>query len=325
MESHPSLILLGRPYDRAAALLDGRILVGKKKLRCELAADTLGSFRRLQNDDAVLAGEMSLGFQVASVSSGKRSRFLAIPVYLSRAFRHGNVFVRKDSPLTDFSQLQGKRVGLEEYAMTMGIWCRGLFADAGVACESIHWFTAREPVVVPEVEEKLKRRMRIERAAAPIFTLLEQGKIDAAIGRPPDGVSPDEGAFRRLLNDHWGHQRRYYARTGIFPTMHVLVVRREAYEEDPQIALDLYDAFQESKRILFAEMRSHLNSLITTLPMLEAHVRDTIELFGEDWWPYGIVKNRATLDAFISYCHTQGVVGRPVKLEEIFCPNTLGF
>jgi 4,5-dihydroxyphthalate decarboxylase len=59
--------------------------------------------------------------------------------------------------------------------------------------------------------------------------------------------------------------------------------------------------------------------------MLEAHVRDTIELFGEDWWPYGITKNRATLDAFISYCHTQGVVGRPVELEEIFCPNTLGF
>jgi 4,5-dihydroxyphthalate decarboxylase len=322
--SHPSLILLGRPYDRAAALLDGRILVGKNKLRCELAADTLGSFRRLQNDDAVLAGEMSLGFQVASVSSEERSRFLAIPVYLSRSFRHGNVFVRKDSALTDFSQLQGKRVGLEEYAMTMGIWCRGLFADAGVDCESVHWFTAREPVVVPEVEEKLKRRMRIERAAAPIFTLLEEGKIDAAIGRPPDGVSPDEGAFRRLLNDHWGHQRRYYARTGIFPTMHVLVVRRQAYEEDPQIALDLYDAFQESKRILIAEMRSHLNSLITTLPMLEAHVRDTIELFGEDWWPYGIAKNRATLDTFISYCHTQGVVGRPVKLEEIFCPNTLG-
>jgi 4,5-dihydroxyphthalate decarboxylase len=319
-----SLILLGRPYDRAAALLDGRVLVGKKKLRCELATDTLGSFRRLRDDDAVLAGEMSLGFQVASVSSRERSPFLAIPVYLSRSFRHGNVFVRKDSPLTDFSQLQGKRVGLEEYAMTMGIWCRGLFADAGVGCESIHWFTAREPVVVPEVEEKLKQRMRIERAAAPIFTLLEQGKIDAAIGRPPDGVSADKGAFRRLLNDHWTHQRRYYARTGIFPTMHVLVVRREAYEKDPQIALDLYAAFQESKRILFAEMRSHLNSLITTLPMLEAHVSDTIELFGEDWWPYGIAQNRPTLEKFLSYCHAQGVIGRPVALEEVFCPNTLG-
>ena len=318
----PLIVLLSRPYDRAAALLDGRVRVGEQKLRCELAANTLDAFRRLRDDD-VLAGEMSFGFQVASVSSQERSRFLAIPVYLSRAFRHGNVFVRKDSFLTDFSQLKGRRVGLEEYAMTMGIWCRGLFADAGVACEDIHWFTAREPIVVPEVEAKLKQRMSIERADAPIFTLLEQGKIDAVIGRPPDNDGGDNGAFRRLLSDHWAHQREYYARTGIFPAMHVLVVRRHAYEENPQIALDLYNAFAESKRLLIAEMRSNLNSLVTTLPMLEAHVNDTINLFGEDWWPYGIARNRPTLDAFTSYCHAQGVIERPVTLEQIFCPNTL--
>jgi 4,5-dihydroxyphthalate decarboxylase len=319
----PLLILLGRPYDRVAALLDGRVRVGAQKLRCELAANTLSAFRRLRDDDSVLAGEMSFGFQVASVSGQERSRFLAIPVYLARSFRHGNVFVRKDSPLTDFSQLKGKRVGLEEYAMTMGIWCRGLFADAGVVSEDIHWFTAREPVVVPEVEAKLRVRMRIERAGAPIFTLLEQGEIDAAIGRPPDDDSADRGAFRRLLSDHWTHQRQYFARTGIFPTMHILVVRRSAYEENPQIALDLYQAFAESKRLLIQEMRSHLNSLITTLPMLEAHVNDTINLFGEDWWPYGIAKNRPTLDAFTSYCLAQGVIGQPITLDQIFCPNTL--
>ena len=319
----PSLILLSRPYDRAAALLDGRVRVRGGNLRCELAANTLDAFRRVRDDDTVLAGEMSFGFQVASVSGQERSRFLAIPVYLSRAFRHGNVFVRKDSRLTDFSQLKGRRVGLEEYAMTMGIWCRGLFAAAGVACEDIHWFTGRAPVVVPEVEAKLQQRMRIERADAPIFTLLEQGKVDAAIGRPPDDDSADNGAFRRLLSDHWKHQREYYARTGIFPVMHVLVLRRDAYEEDPQIALDLYNAFAESKRLLIAEMRSHLNSLITTLPMLEAHVNDTINIFGQDWWSYGVAKNRPTLDAFMSYCHAQGVIGQPVTLEQIFCANTL--
>lgn len=322
--SKPSLILLGRPYDRVSAILDGRVRIGGQPANCQVL-NAVDTFRRLMTDDNVLAGEMSFGFHVAALSSQERSRFLAIPVYLVRSFRHGNVFVRRDSPLTDFSQLKGARVGLEEYAMTMAIWIRRLFADAGVADEDIHWFTARAPVVVPEVEEKLKKRIRIERTKAPIFALLEQGEIDVAIGRPPDFEQVEKGPFRRLLNDHWAHQREYYKKTRIFPAMHVLVVRRDVYEDDPQVALDLYNAFLASKRLLIADMRTNLNSGITTLPMLELHVNETVDLFGEDWWPYGIAKNRPTLDAFLSYCVTQGVISQPLTVEQIFCQNTLNF
>jgi 4,5-dihydroxyphthalate decarboxylase len=318
----PSLVLLARPYDRASALFDGRVKL-RDGLRCELAATTPEAFRRLSTDDSLLAGEMSLGFQVASVASQERSRFLALPVFLSRSFRHGNIFVRKDSPLTELSQLKGKRIGLEEYAMTMGIWVRGLLADAGVAPENIHWFTGRDPIVVPEVEAKLKQRVRIERAQKPVFTLLENGEIEAAIGRPPNFEQVEGGPFRRLLSEPWAHQRDYFKRTGIFPTMHVLVVRREAYEADPAIAIELYDAFVEAKRLLIDEMRTNLNSLVTTLPMLEAHVDETMALFGDDWWPYGISANRKTLDAFLSFCFDQGVIDRQVELDEIICPNLL--
>jgi 4,5-dihydroxyphthalate decarboxylase len=318
----PSLVLLSRPYDRACALFDGRVKL-RDGLRCELAATTPEAFSRMSTDDDLLAGEMSFGFQVASVASQARSRFLALPVFLSRSFRHGNIFVRKDSPLTELAQLKGKRVGLEEYAMTMGIWVRGLLADAGVAPEDIHWFTGRAPIVVPEVEAKLTQRIRMERAREPVYTLLEKGEIDAAIGRPPNFEDVDGGPFRRLLSDHWAHQRDYFKRTGIFPTMHVLVVRRDAYEADPTIAIELFEAFVEAKRLLVDEMRTNLNSLITTLPMLEAHVDETMALFGEDWWPYGLSANRKTLDAFLSFCFDQGVIDRWVGLDEIICPNLL--
>lgn len=318
------VILLARHYDRVSALLDGRVSSGLENARLEVVGSIPDTFRRMMNDSRVIAGEMSFGFQTIVASCQERSRFIAIPIFLSRSFRHGNVFVRKDSPLTDFGQLSGKRIALEEYAMTMAIWVRALFEDAGVAPESIHWITARDPVVVPEVEAALHSRLSLQRVEGEsIWSLLERGKIDAAIGRPPDHRDVEGGAFRRLLPDHWERQRGFYGTTGIFPIMHVLVVRREAYEKEPQIALDLYQAFEWSKRLCVDDMLTNLNALTVTLPMLEAHIAETKATFGEDWWPYGIQKNRATLDAFSSHCFRQGLTPSRVKHEDIFCPNTL--
>jgi 4,5-dihydroxyphthalate decarboxylase len=227
------VILLARHYDRVAALLDGRVQVGRRKVRWEVAPSIPDSFRRMMNDPDILAGEMSFGFQAVVASSQERSRFVAIPVFPSRSFRHGNVFVRSDSPLTSFGQLRGRKVALEEYAMTMGIWVRALFEEAGVAPEEIHWVTGRDPVVVPEVEAELRKRLRLDRATRSLWALLRDGEVDAVVGRPPDYRDVEGGAFRRLLNDHWGCQRDYYRTTQIFPPMHVLVVRRDAFESDP--------------------------------------------------------------------------------------------
>src|SRR6266478_10010982 len=123
----PHLLLLTRYYDRVTALVEGRVPVGRQAARCEVMRSIPETFHRMMIDPEVLAGEMSLGFQTVIASTQSRSRFLGIPVFLSRSFRHGNVFVQHDSPLTDFAQLRGKRVALEEYAMTMGIWVRALF------------------------------------------------------------------------------------------------------------------------------------------------------------------------------------------------------
>lgn len=305
-------------------LIDGRVTLRGEPARCEVAESIPDSFRRMMRDDSILAGEMSFGFQTIVASTDARSRFVAIPVFPSRSFRHGNVFVRQDSRLRSFAELRGARVALEEYAMTMAVWVRRLFESEGVAPSDIQWFTGRDPVVVPEVEEALRQSISIRKVEGEsIWALLERGEVDVVIGRPPDYRDVEGGAYRRLLADHWKVQRNYYARTLIFPIMHVLVVRRDAYEADPSIAVDLYRAFNEAKQLTLEDMATNLNALSVSLPMLEAHVSETRRLFGHDWWPYGMAPNRRTIEAFLDYCHGQNLVPRRVEIEDLFCANTL--
>jgi 4,5-dihydroxyphthalate decarboxylase len=318
------LLLFSRHYDRVSAVADGRILLRGQRARCEVMPSIPETFQRMMADPQVLAGEMSFGFQAVVASQQARARFLGIPVFLSRAFRHGNVFVRADSSLHDFGDLRGKRVALEEYAMTMGIWVRGLMKDAGVGPEEICWVGAKDPVVGPEIAESLSRRVKLERSSGDaLWSLLLRGEVDAVIGRPPTNRSLDDGTVRRLLANHWDRQRRYFRDTGIFPTMHLLVLRRDVYDQDPQMALDLYAAFDDARGRAVEDLRTNLNALAVTLPMLEEHVEHTLQVFGEDWWPYGISRNRPAIETFLAYCFEQGLTRAPVRLEQTFCPNTL--
>ncbi len=322
MTASGKLVLLSRDYDRTRALVDGRGRLGGGEFAFEVADSAPETFRRVRRDDDVVAGEMSLGFHVASVAAGDTS-FVGLPVFLSRSFRHGNVFVRQDSELSDFGDLRGRRVGLEEYAMTMGTWVRSLFADAGLSPSEIRWHTARNPVVAPEVEARLAAQIDLQRVeSGTLWQLLERGDLDAVIGRPPDHRQVDRGPFRRLLRDHWTAQRRYFSDTGVFPIMHLVVVRRRDYEAEPTIATALFECFSKAKSIAEDELRTNLNTLPAMLPMLEQHVAETDELFGTDWWPYGVDRNRDTLDRFIRYSHDQGLIERRLDVDELFCPET---
>ena len=317
------LILLSRQYDRTAALVDGRVSVGGRRTRIEVMDSPPATFKRLSTDHNVVAGEMSFGFHTAAANTDSPA-FVGVPVFLSRSFRHGNVFVRKDSSLDDFSQLAGHRIGLEEYAMTMAVWVRALLDDAGIRPEQIHWHTARSPVVAPEVEARLQQSLNLNRVEpGSLWKLLEAGEIDAVIGRPPDFHDVYDGPFRRLLRDHWQVQRSHFQSTGIFPIMHVLVVRRDAYEADPAIAMDLYDAFTDAKRLAIEDLRTNLNTLCVTLPMLEAHVEETDALFGPDWWPYGVTANRTSLETFVIHSLRQGLITSHLEIDQLFCAETL--
>ena len=204
------LILLTRHYDRTSALEDGRVLIGGRPARFEMAEPPV-AFKRLSEDPAVTAGEMSLGFHTALISGGA-GKFVGVPVYLSRSFRHGNVFVREDSPLEDFSHLPGTRIGLEEYAMTLAVWIRGLFAEAGVTPETIRWFTARDPVAAPEVEARLRRTLDLTRVDnGSTWKMLATGELEVGSGALSVGFY---NALDRGIVDRWAQARRIGRKTG---------------------------------------------------------------------------------------------------------------
>jgi hypothetical protein len=165
------------------------------------------------------------------------------------------------------------------------------------------------------------RRRLIEQNAStePLGALLARGAIDALIGsRKPDefGRHPD---IARLFPNYRALERQLYQETGIFPIMHLVVIRRGLYERERWIARSLYDAFVESKRRARMRMR-YAGSLSTMLPWLIDDVEEIDAVFGGDAFPYGIEANRATLQALVTYMVEQHFIARPIPIEDLFVP-----
>ena len=260
------------------------------------------------------ASEMSFG-KVVSILSRPAPDIIALPVFVSRVFRHSAIYTRLKQP----KDLEGRRVGIPEWAQTAGIYVRGLLQhEYGVDLARIEWVQAgvREPGRVEKVELQLPPGVKIR--PAPDKTLagmLASGEIDAAISaRDPGGP--------RLFQNTRELEEAYFRKTRIFPIMHVMVLRREVYERERWVAMNLFKAFEEAKQASQARI-AEIGLSHVPLPWIPEHARHWRELAGEDFWPYGIEANRPTLEAFVQYAYEQGVAVRPVKIEEMFAPETL--
>jgi 4,5-dihydroxyphthalate decarboxylase len=264
------------------------------------------------------ASEMSFG-KVAAFAAAPDSPIVVLPVFLSRVFRHSAIYVAKGSPITTPKDLEGRRVGIPEWAQTAGIYVRGMLQhEYGVDLARIDWFQAgvHQPGRVEKVELRLPAGVRIQPVPdRSLSQMLAAGELDAVISaRALDG--------RRLFENYREAEREYFRRTRIFPIMHVLVLRRDAYERDRWIARNLMDAFEEAKGRSLARV-AELGLSHLPLPWVPDHARQWRELAGEDFWPYGIEPNRPTLEAYLQYAHEQGVAARRLAPEELFVPETL--
>jgi 4,5-dihydroxyphthalate decarboxylase len=258
--------------------------------------------------------EMSFA-KVVSALSQPAPDIVAIPVFPSRVFRHSAVY----SKLKDPKELQGKRVGIPEWAQTAGIYVRGLLQhEYGVDLARIDWVQAgvREPGRVEKVALKLPPGVRITPAPdKTLAAMLASGELDAVISaRDPGGP--------RLFPNYLEVEEAYFRKTRIFPIMHVVVLRREVYERDRWIAMNLFKAFEEAKHASQARI-TEIGLSHVPMPWLAEHARRWREIAGGDSWPYGIEGNRPTLEAFLQYAHEQGVATRRLRAEELFAPETL--
>jgi 4,5-dihydroxyphthalate decarboxylase len=296
------------PYDHARDLRAQGIDLTLLELQIEEIFYRFTRFREWH------ASEMSFG-KVVSILSQPSPDIVALPVFPSRVFRHSAIYTKLKTP----KDLEGKRVGIPEWAQTAGIYVRGLLQhEYGVDLRRIEWIQAgvREPGREEKVELKLPPGVRITpQPGKTLAGMLAVGELDAVISaRDPGGP--------RLFQNYQEVEEAYFRKTRIYPIMHVVVLRREAYERDRWIAMNLFKAFEEAKRASQARL-TEIGISHIPMPWLPEHARRWREIAGEDFWPYGIEGNRPTLEAFLQYAHEQGVATRRLKVEELFAPETL--
>jgi 4,5-dihydroxyphthalate decarboxylase len=246
---------------------------------------------------------------------------VAIPVFPSRVHRHSAIYVRADRGIKNAKDLEGRRVGIPEWAQTAGIYVRGFLAeDYGVDLAKVGWLQAgvNEPGRAEKVELKLPPGIRYEtRPNDSLSGMLESGEVDAVISaRAPAAFAPG-GKVARLFPDYRAEEERLYKKTGIFPIMHVMTVRRAVFEQHPWVAMNLVKMFEEAKRRCFERLRDFTCSRVP-LPWAAAMAEETAVQFGPDPFPYGIAASRPTIDAFCRYCHDQGVTHRRMTAEDLF-------
>lgn len=313
-------------YDRTAALRDGRICPDGIDLNCLDLPVEETFFRMLRHREFEVA-EMSLSSYVMSLFTPQRP-FIAIPVFPSRVFRHSCIFVHAASGITQPSQLAGRRIGTPEYQITAGVWLRGIVADDyGVPVASPTYVTGGEEQ--PGRPEKqpldLPSTIRVERIgpAQTLSAMLAAGDIDALYtARTPSTFIPRDARVRRLFENFGEVEREYFRRTQIFPIMHVVVIRRDVYEQSPWVAQSLFKALSAAQRATYADL-TETAALKAMLPWLPAHLEETRREMGEDYWPYGLERNRHTLDTFLRYSFEQGLSRQRLAPEDLFAAETL--
>jgi 4,5-dihydroxyphthalate decarboxylase len=265
--------------------------------------------------------EMSFAKFTALTAAGE-APMIGLPVFPSRVFRHSAIYVRADRGITSAKDLEGKTVGIPEWAQTAGIYARGFLAETyGVDLRKIRWLQAgvNQPGRVEKVDLKLPAG--VDYAARPdksLSGMLAAGEIDAAItARVPAAFAAGGGQIVRLWPSFRDEEARYFKATGIFPIMHLVAVRRAAFERDPWIAMNLFKAFEEAKRRSVERVRD-LTATRVPLPWCPTLAEEFDQTFGADPFPYGVEGNRPTLDAFCRFAHDQGLTARRLTPDELF-------
>jgi 4,5-dihydroxyphthalate decarboxylase len=313
-------------YDRTRALADGRVRPDGIELTClELPVEE--TFFRMIRHREFDAAELSLSSYVLSLAD-PNPPFVAMPVFPSRSFRHSCIYVHGASGIAQPADLAGKRIGCPEYQLTACVWIRGTLADEyGVPADSPTYVVGgqEEPGRREKLRLDLPPSIRVERIGPgeTLAAMLARGGIDALYTpRMPSTFRNGGGTVRRLFEDFAAVERDYFRRTTLFPIMHVVVVRRELYERERWVAQSLAKAFAAAQREAYADL-TETAALKTMLPWLTAHVEEARREMGDDFWPYGLDRNREVLATFLRYSHEQGLAKRLLTPDELFAPETL--
>jgi 4,5-dihydroxyphthalate decarboxylase len=313
--------------DRTRALQDGSVIPAGIDWNYVVVSGIGDLFRRMAQHAEFDAAEMSLSTYMMMISRGD-TRLVAIPVFPSRAFRHNQVYVHAGAGIERPADLRGKDVGIQDYQQTAAVWVRAFLEhDYGVAPADVHWWTGG--LFVPDFAEriplKLPAGVRLDRIPREdtLHEMLETGRVQALVTtEPPPAFVRRTGTVRRLFADPRAVEHEYFRRTGYFPIMHTVVVRRDVYEANRWVARSLLEAFMRAKD-LGRERLAYQGAYAVGLPWLAAELEEAEELFGGDPFAYGYKTNLPILEAMTAYAFEQGLTERKLTPDELFAPESL--
>jgi 4,5-dihydroxyphthalate decarboxylase len=315
--------------ERTRPLIEGEVVPQGIKLVPTMIHPSEMFWRQLRFAEFDVS-EMSMSSLIISISRGERS-WVAIPVFTMRKFFHTSIIVRNDAGITSPADLRGKRIGVPEYQQTWAIWARGVLEhEFGVHPRDIEWFMERNPDKSHGGATGFRAPDGVGVHQIPpadnIGEMLVRGALDGALHYLVDKNLVDRSSVdisavtHYLFPDPAAEGRRFYAKTGLYPINHGVVMRRSLYESHPWIALNLYSAFAAAKEEIARSAKSHLAWYIET-GLLDACVERT--LAEKDPLAYGVKSSRTVLETITRYVHEQGLCSRRVALDEIFAPSTL--
>ena len=312
--------------DRTEALVRGEVLVPGADLAVTVTT-TDRLFRDVWMNQDIDAAEMSLATYCIQVSRGVRD-FIAIPAFPSRMFRHSSLYVPVDSALDSLAQLAGARVGVPNYAMTAAVWVRYVLqSEHGISPGQIRWTIGglEAPSCAERIEFRAPAGVNITRLGerASLMDLLMSRDLDAVLTpRAPDDLG--RGTIRRLLKSPREAERAWFERSGLFPIMHTVVVRRELVHANEWLADELLAGFGEAKRRAWQRLRETDYLPYGLVWCIEENLEQRV-LFGGEHWPYGVLANQQVLGAFVAALADQGLTDRRLSVRELFAESTLGF
>jgi len=318
------LTVASEDYDRTRPLKDGRIKPEGIELNY-LVMPVEEIFWRMMKYEEFDVSELSMGAFLIAAARGRRP-FVGIPVFPSRTFRHRCIFVHSAAGIDKPEDLRGKRVGVPEYSMTAAVWLRGLFEhEYGIAPSEIHWIQAGEeqPGRKDRVDFEMPPGIRLEtRSDRTLNEMIQSGEIDAMMSpRMPTCFVENSARVRRLFPSYKKVEMDYFRKTGLFPIMHVIVIKRSIYEKQRWVAQTLYKAFCAAKELCMRELYD-TNILRISLPWTSAEYEQTRDLMTADYWPYGLAPNRHNLETLHGYLYEQGLIKQKLDLDELFAGET---
>jgi 4,5-dihydroxyphthalate decarboxylase len=315
-------------YDRTEPILDGRVLVEGCEVAPVRMKSTVAFPRAIQQAEFDVT-ELSVSSYLMQTASGT-SEYIALPAFVSRTFRHHGIYIRTDRGINSPKDLEGKKVGVPEYQVTMALWARGILKDEyDVDFTKVKYRNGgintpgrkeRLPLILPDYMDV--KPIPIDKS---LSNMLESGELDAVYSpEEPECFLAGDPKVKRLFDDHVAEEQAYHRKTGFYPIMHFIGVRKALVERCPWIPANLFRALVEAKKVAMDELQEIANysAIKLTLPWFVSDLENTKNIMGQNYWTYGVEENRNELETMARYSHEQFLANRLLNVDELFAKGT---